>query len=83
VQQVPWSKELSCLLPVGVWREAVDAHFPNRAWITMSRQTLDELTRFKTRHALPTWDATLLALLSQDTVGAGDVADAGAEREDP
>jgi hypothetical protein len=83
VQQVPWSKEVSCLLPVSVWREAVDAHFPDRAWITMSRETLDELTRFKTRHTLPTWDATLLALLSQDTGGAGDVTDAGAGREDP
>ena len=36
-----------------------------RAWITMSRQTLDELIRFKTRHALPTWDATVAALLAQ------------------
>ena len=31
----------------------------------MSRPTLDELIRFKTRHALPTWDATLRALLGQ------------------
>ncbi len=31
----------------------------------MSRRTLDELMRFKTRHALPTWDATLLALLAR------------------
>jgi hypothetical protein len=86
VQQVPWSKEVSCLLPVSVWREAVDAHFPDRAWITMSRQTLDELTRFKTRHALPTWDATLQALLGQDSSGAGGVEDvpgAAAAREDP
>jgi hypothetical protein len=31
----------------------------------MSRQTLDELQRFKSRRALPTWDATLSALLGQ------------------
>jgi hypothetical protein len=31
----------------------------------MSRQTLDELGQFKSRHALPTWDATLLALLAR------------------
>jgi hypothetical protein len=41
----------------------VDAHFPDAAWITMSRQTLDDLIRFKTQHALPTWDATVTALL--------------------
>ncbi|HUY48482.1 MAG TPA: DUF6084 family protein [Streptosporangiaceae bacterium] len=65
VQQVPWSKETTFRLPVRLWREAVDAHFPDTAWITLSRQTLDELIRFKSRNALPTWDATVTALLAQ------------------
>jgi len=63
-QQVPWSKEAAYRLPIRIWREAVDAHFPNSAWIKMSRQTLDELQQFKTRTALPTWDATIQALLA-------------------
>jgi hypothetical protein len=65
VQQVPWSKEASYRLPVSVWREAIDVHFPNSAWIRMSLHTLDELQQFKTRQALPTWDATLAALLAR------------------
>jgi hypothetical protein len=65
VQQVPWSKEASYRLPVPVWREAIDAHFPNSAWIKMSRQTLADLQRFKSAHTLPTWDMTLAALLSR------------------
>ena len=65
VQQVPWSKEAAYRLPVPVWREAIDAHFPNSAWIKMSRQTLEELQRFKSAHALPTWDLTLAALLKR------------------
>ena len=65
VQQVPWSKEASYRLPVSIWREAIDAHFPNSAWIRMSLPTLDELQRFKTRQALPTWDATVAALLAR------------------
>ena len=64
-QQVPWSKEASYRLPVSLWREAIDMHFPNSAWIRMSLQTLDELQRFKNRQALPTWDATLAALLAR------------------
>ena len=64
VQQVPWSKEAAYRLPVSVWREAIDAHFPNSAWIKMSRETLEDLHRFKTKHALPTWDRTLQALLA-------------------
>jgi len=70
VQQVPWSKEASYRLPVSVWREAIDVHFPNSAWIKMSRQTLDDLQRFKTRQALPTWDATIAALLERSAHGA-------------
>ena len=65
VQQVPWSKETSYRLPVSLWREAIDAHFPGSAWIRMTRETLDELQRFKTREALPTWDATITALLAR------------------
>ena len=71
VAQVPWSKEASFRLPVAVWREAVDAHFPNSAWFRVSTHTLDELQRFKTRQALPTWDATITALLKQADDEAG------------
>jgi hypothetical protein len=65
VQQVPWSKEAQYRLPLSIWREAIDAHFPETAWIKMSRNTLDDLLRFKNREALPTWDATLSALLER------------------
>ena len=65
VQQVPWSKEAAYRLPVSVWREAIDAHFPNSAWIKMSRRTLEELQRFKSARALPTWDMTLEELLAR------------------
>jgi hypothetical protein len=70
VHQVPWSKEASYRLPVSVWREAIDVHFPNSAWIKMTRHTLDDLQRFKTRQALPTWDATIAALLERAGQGA-------------
>ena len=63
--QVPWSKEAAYRLPVSLWREAVDAHFPNSAWIRMSRPVLDELLRYKSRRALPTWDATIESLLAE------------------
>jgi hypothetical protein len=64
VHQVPWSKEASYRLPVALWREAIDAHFPNSGWIRLSRHTLDELQRFKTAAALPTWESAVLALLA-------------------
>jgi Family of unknown function (DUF6084) len=64
VQQVPWHKEAAYRMPVSVWREAIDAHFPNSAWLRVSLLTLDELQRYKTARALPTWEATILSLLA-------------------
>jgi hypothetical protein len=63
VELVPWSAEASYRMPVSVWKELVDAHFPNSAWLRCSRETLDALSVYKAQNALPTWDATLTALL--------------------
>jgi Family of unknown function (DUF6084) len=63
VELIPWSSEASYRMPVRTWREVVDLHFPNSAWLRCSRETLDALSDFKAEHALPTWDATLSALL--------------------
>jgi hypothetical protein len=65
VAQVPWSKEASYRLPVSVWRAAIDSHFPNTAWIKFSNLTFDELLRYKAAKGLPTWEATILYLLSE------------------
>ena len=65
VDQVPWHKEAQYRLPVAVWKEAMDLHFPGQAWIRMSKETLDSLQRFKSKRVLPTWDDTLEALLKE------------------
>ena len=56
---VPWSCEARYALPVARWREALDAFFPNSAWIRVNRDLFDELRRFKIATGLPTWDAAL------------------------
>jgi Family of unknown function (DUF6084) len=66
---VPWTCEAAYRLPVAVWRQAMDAYFPNAAWIRLNRETFDELCRFKAARSLPTWDAVLLELCGQ-AVGA-------------
>jgi Family of unknown function (DUF6084) len=68
VELVPWSAEASYRMPVSVWQDAVDAHFPGSAWLRCGRDTLDALSEFKARHALPTWDATLAELLARAEV---------------
>src|SRR5580658_5526683 len=89
IELVPWSAEASFRMPVSVWRDLVDIHFPNSAWLRCSRETLDELSAFKAKRALPTWDATLEALLTEAgepaTSAGGDAtppeAPAGASRQ--
>ena len=63
IEQIPWHKETTFRLPVAVWREAMDQHFPNSAWVRLRRDTLDDLQRFRSRLTLPTWDDTIEALL--------------------
>jgi hypothetical protein len=63
VELIPWSCEAAYRMPVSVWRDLVDVHFPGSAWLRCSRETLDALSEYKATHALPTWDATLSALL--------------------
>lgn len=65
IEQIPWHKETLYRLPVAVWREAMDVHFPNSAWIRIQTGTLDALMRFKSKLTIPTWDETLEALLRQ------------------
>jgi hypothetical protein len=72
VHQVPWSKECTYRLPVAVWREAVDRHFPGGGWVRVRRETLDALQRYKSEHALTTWDATVESLLGQSEHGGGE-----------
>lgn len=65
VVQVPWSKEAAFGLPVAVWQELVDTHFPHTTWIRVHRETLDALLKYKSVNALPTWDSTFEALLAE------------------
>jgi Family of unknown function (DUF6084) len=67
VELIPWSSECAYRMPVSVWQEVVDLHFPGSAWLRCTRETLDALSAYKSQHALATWDATLTALLAQAT----------------
>ena len=59
---VPWSCEARYRLPVSVWRDTMEAYFPNSAWLRIDRDTFDELYRFKMAGGFPTWEAALARL---------------------
>ena len=70
VEPVPWDREAAFRMPVATWREMVEQHFPGCGWIRLPRDTMDALLAYRSRHALPSWEATLRALLDDSgTVG--------------
>jgi len=66
VEPVPWDREFSYRLPVAVWRETMDRHFPGSAWIRLRRESFDALHRFKSLRGLPTWEDAIAELLAED-----------------
>lgn len=50
-------------LPVAVWKETMERAFPGTAWLRLRRESLARLAAYKSRNALPTWEAALDALL--------------------
>jgi len=63
VEQVPWACEARWRLPVRVWRDMIDAFFPNSGYLRVSGDVLKELAAFRARHDLISWDETLRHLL--------------------
>jgi hypothetical protein len=69
VEQIPWNKEAAYRLPIRFWREALNAHFPDCAWIRIRRESLDALDRYRTRHGLLNWD-DVIASITHSSAGA-------------
>lgn len=63
IAQIPWSKEANFRLPVARWKEAIEAAFPNSAWIRMRKDMFDQLYRYKVSQGLITWEGVLERLL--------------------
>jgi hypothetical protein len=63
VQQIPWHAETQYRMPVTVWREMMDIHFPSSGWLRLRRDTIDALADFRATCALPTWDDAVMTVL--------------------
>jgi hypothetical protein len=62
--RISWEQEAEYRLPVRVWRETLDQHFPGSAWLRLGRDRYDRLAAFKARHALAGWDEAVDLLLA-------------------
>jgi hypothetical protein len=63
--------EATYRMPIGVWREAMDRHFPGAAWLRLSRDSFDRMAAFRAREALTSWDQVVDRLLGRPEGRAG------------
>ena len=63
VQQVPWDREDRYDLPVSVWRDLMDQHYPNTGWVRLNRDTLDALAAYKSERGMLGFDDAVTSLL--------------------
>jgi hypothetical protein len=63
VQQISWNKECAFRLPVQLWREMMDQHYPNTAWLYLARSTFDRLYAFRRQTGASSWEQTIEKLL--------------------
>ncbi len=62
-EQLSWSLEAECRLPVGVWHQLMDLYFPASGWIRLDRETIDALARYRTARGLTSWEETIAELI--------------------
>ena len=63
IQQVSWNKECAYRMPISVWQEMMDHHYPNTAWLALERGLFERLYAFRRRESLANWEQTIERLL--------------------
>jgi hypothetical protein len=64
--RISWECEAEYRLPVRVWREAMDRHFPGAAWLRLGRPTFDRLRAYKAEHGLRTLEDAVDRLMEEE-----------------
>jgi hypothetical protein len=63
VSPISWDKETTFRLPIAVWKEMMELYYPNSAFLCLRRDVFDQLSLYKSRQGLPTWEQALERLL--------------------
>jgi hypothetical protein len=64
VEPVSWSAEAEHRMPLAVWRELVDLHWPDSGWLRLRRDTLRALQEERARTGATSWEDTIAGLLA-------------------
>ncbi|HEY2574340.1 MAG TPA: DUF6084 family protein [Verrucomicrobiaceae bacterium] len=62
-QRVPWEKECCYRMARRAWREMIDYHYPNSAWLFLDRDVFERLAEYRRQNGFTTWERTFAELL--------------------
>jgi hypothetical protein len=61
--RISWESEAEYRLPVRVWKETMERHFRDTAWLRLRKDRFDRLVSYKSRRALASWEDVVDELL--------------------
>jgi hypothetical protein len=70
IEQIPWSKEARFRLPIAIWRDLMNAYYPNSELLRVSTEIFNRLNDFKRCNGLLNFDDALHRLLRDVEVDA-------------
>jgi hypothetical protein len=65
VERISWDKECSYRMPVKCWKDLMEQHYPNSAWLYLKRDVFDRLNEYRRRNGIATWEQTIEGLLDE------------------
>lgn len=63
IAQIPWERDANCRMPIAVWKQMMELHYPNVAWLCLRRDVFDRIAEYKARYSIATWEQTLERML--------------------
>ena len=64
---MPWDREERYDMPVSVWRDLVQQHFPNTGFVRLDRDTINALAAYRSARGLLGFDQAITSLLAENS----------------
>jgi len=68
VAPISWDKEAKFRVPLKVWKDMMDAYYPNIAWLCLRRDVFDALHQYKVANGISSWEEVFERLLADQVV---------------
>lgn len=65
ISKILWEREARYRFPISIWKQLMDDHYQNTAWLCLRKDVFDKLYRYKVHCGTPTWDQTIENILRQ------------------